>query len=138
MLIGIMAGLGFGRTEGVQYQSFENKRVGSPELYYFLNFLRITSLPFAHAIWAGISGYFIGLSKLTPRLSFGLLFAAILIPALFHAAHNSIGLGGLAQILPALISVVALLSYLTNEKLSPTTTTDTSTNNTNSTPPTHS
>jgi RsiW-degrading membrane proteinase PrsW (M82 family) len=91
--------------------------------FNFLNFLRITSLPFLHAVWAGVSGYFIGLSKLTTRLSLALLVAAIFAPSLLHATHNTMAAyGGLTQILPSLISVAAFLSYLTHTKLSPPTT----------------
>jgi hypothetical protein len=31
-----------------------------------LNLIRLTTLPFLHAIWTGITGYFIGFARLCP------------------------------------------------------------------------
>lgn len=57
VLYGIISGLGFGIWEGVAYQLSIN-REHDVAMAYFLNVLRLTSLPFIHAIWTGISSYF--------------------------------------------------------------------------------
>jgi RsiW-degrading membrane proteinase PrsW (M82 family) len=107
---GLMSGLGFGIYEGVKYQMGFNRVVADTysELHT-LNVMRLTTLPFIHAIWTGIAGYFIGLSAVYPSRKHGLIVVAILIPALFHASHNTFGIVGLAT---DAISVLALLVYL--------------------------
>jgi len=108
---GLMSGLGFGIYEGVKYQMGFNQHVADTysELHT-LNVMRLTTLPFIHAIWTGIAGYFIGLSAVYPSRKHGLIAVAILIPALFHAIHNTFGIYAL---LTDAISVLALLVYLT-------------------------
>lgn len=107
---GLMSGLGFGIYEGVKYQMGFNRVVADTysELHT-LNVMRLTTLPFIHAIWTGIAGYFIGLSAVYPSRKHGLIVVAILIPALFHAIHNTFGIFALAT---DAISVLALLVYL--------------------------
>lgn len=111
MLYGIISGLGFGIWEGVAYQLGINRSQGVDHAY-FLNVLRLTSLPFIHAIWAGISSYFIGFSMLIPKLRWSLRILAILIPATLHAAHNAFP--GFVSVMVDLLSVVLLMSYLGN------------------------
>lgn len=106
----MISGLGFGICEGVSYQMTLNRKQGVDEAY-FLNIARLTSLPFIHAIWAGIAGYFISFAVINPRKRYGLWILAICVPALFHAIYNTfgwgfIGLGG------ALLSVILLSTYL--------------------------
>lgn len=84
----MLSGLGFGIYEGVVYQLGVNRQQGV-DTAYFLNVLRMTSLPFIHAIWAGISGYLIGFSMLHGRKRWTLRVMAILIPALLHATYNT-------------------------------------------------
>lgn len=109
---GMMSGLGFGIYEGVDYQRNINRAM-EIDTAYFLNMLRLTSLPFLHAIWTGIAGYFISFAALYPRRQYGLWIVAIGIPALFHAIYNTfgwtlIGFGG------AMLSVILLMTYLAN------------------------
>ena len=58
---GMIAGLSFGILEGYEYQLTVNKTF-DVDNNYFLNIIRLTSLPFFHAIWAGIGAYFASLS----------------------------------------------------------------------------
>lgn len=111
MLYGIISGLGFGIWEGVAYQLNFNRSQGIDHAY-FLNVLRLTSLPFIHAIWAGISGYFIGFSMLLPTLRWSLRVLAILIPAILHAFHNTFP--GFFSAFVDLLSVLLLMGYLGN------------------------
>jgi protease PrsW len=111
---GLMSGIGFGVFEGVQYQILVNSKMdyGSG---FFMNIARLTSLPFLHAIWAGIAGYFVALSYLFPknRQSFWLL--AIVIPALLHGSYDTFGwsLPGLAV---SYLGVALLILYLQHAK----------------------
>mgnify|MGYP003305683979 FL=1 len=60
---GLMSGIAFGVFEGVQYQMGINAEQEYITAYY-LNILRLTSLPFIHAVWCGIAGYFISFASL--------------------------------------------------------------------------
>jgi len=111
---GMISGLGFGIYEGVNYQMNINRAQGVDDAY-FLNIARLTSLPFLHALWTGMAGYFIGFAALYPKKRYGLWVVAIGLPALFHAIYNTfgwgiIGLGG------ALLSVILLSTYLANAR----------------------
>jgi RsiW-degrading membrane proteinase PrsW (M82 family) len=109
MLYGMISGLGFGIWEGVQYQMGVNRNQGIDGAY-FLNMLRLTSLPFIHAVWAGLSGYFIGFSMLHGNKRWALRVLAILVPAVLHATYNTFP--GMIGLLIAVSSVVLLMSYL--------------------------
>ncbi len=112
VLYGMISGLGFGIYEGVAYQQSVNREQGV-DAAYFLNIARLTSLPFLHAIWTGIAGYFIGFSALFPMRRHGLRLCAIGVPACLHALYNTFGwsLPGLAA---GLLGVVLLMTYLAN------------------------
>lgn len=105
---GLLSGLTFGLYEGVLYQMGVNKHMDADTAYY-LNILRLTSLPFLHATWCGISSYFIAFSAILPSHRYGLYIIAIIVPALLHALYNSLGI---FSILPAFISVLLLMLYL--------------------------
>lgn len=110
VLYGLISGLGFGCVEGVSYQQGVNRQAPS-DIAYFLNVLRLTSLPFLHAVWAGISAYFISFSMVVPKKRVVLRVVAILIPASFHGAYNTFN-GGLVGLGLATVSVFFLMSYL--------------------------
>lgn len=124
MFYGLMAGLGFGIYEGVGYQTSYNLQFSFPKgeftpqsagFYYLLNILRLTSLPFLHAIWTGIAGYFVGFAAQYPRRKAGLLMVAIGVPALLHASYNTFGTS-LVGLTFALLSVLALNLYLVKSR----------------------
>jgi RsiW-degrading membrane proteinase PrsW (M82 family) len=114
VLYGMISGLGFGCFEGVGYQIAVNRNAPA-DLNYFLNVLRLTSLPFLHAVWTGISAYFISFSTIVPSKQAGLLIVAVLMPALFHGLYNTLGpnLLGLGM---AVVSVFFLMSYLAGSR----------------------
>ena len=109
---GMMSGLGFGIYEGVAYQQTVNRAQGV-DMAYLLNVVRLTSLPFLHAIWTGIAGYFISFAALYPKRQYGLWVVAIGIPAFLHAVYNTCGwnLFGLSS---AMLGVIILMTYLAN------------------------
>jgi RsiW-degrading membrane proteinase PrsW (M82 family) len=113
MFYGLMAGLGFGIYEGVNYQTVWNVLYsqGYMDKYYLLNLLRLTTLPFLHAIWTGTAGYFIGFAGLYPQRRRGLLLVAIGLPALLHGLYDTFGTS-LVGLGVALLSVLAVNLYL--------------------------
>lgn len=122
LFYGLMAGLGFGIYEGVSYQTNQNFRFAIDAAgyrdsttfaaeYYLLNLIRLTTLPFLHAIWTGMAGYFIGFAAQFPNRKRGLLIVAIGVPALLHGSYNAFGSAALGLVI-ALVSVLALNLYL--------------------------
>ena len=113
VLYGLFSGLGFGINEGVCYQLGINREQGVDSAY-FLNILRLTSLPFLHATWCGISSYFIAFAALVPMHRIGLWCIAILLPATIHALYNS--MPHWTCLFPATLGVIIFTIYLTNAK----------------------
>jgi len=107
---GLIAGLAFGVFEGVQYQMTVNARLEYTSSF-FLNIARLTSLPFLHAIWCGIAGYFSAFAMLYPKYRRSLYFLAIAIPAVLHGLYDALG-GGLVGVLISFLGVVLLMTYL--------------------------
>ena len=115
ILYGMIAGLSFGIFEGIEYQMTVNKEF-TIDFNYFTNIIRITSLPFFHAIWAGIGAYFISLSFIELKYKYSFRLMGLLIPALFHALYNTFGLNvfGIATVI---LSTILLTVYLTKSDM---------------------
>lgn len=111
LFYGLMSGLGFGIYEGVGYQTGKNLTLRSGPEYYLANVLRLTSLPFLHAIWTGIAGYFIAFAHQYPARKYGLLVIAIGVPAALHGFYNFFS-NNVVGLMFALFSVLALFMYL--------------------------
>lgn len=107
---GLVSGIGFGVLEGVLYQTTTNTTLAYNDAF-FMNIARLTSLPFLHAVWCGIAGYFISFAHIFPKYRRSLYLLAIGIPALLHGLYDTLGwnLPGLAS---TLISVLLLIYYL--------------------------
>lgn len=119
MYYGLMAGLGFGIYEGVAYQERANLELGGYYLgnYYILNVVRLTALPFIHAIWTAIAGYFIGFAYQFPERKRGLLVIAVTMPAFLHGTYNAVTIVSvLSSLGVAMISVFALNLYLAKSR----------------------
>lgn len=111
---GLMSGIAFGVFEGVQYQMSVNIQLDYTSSF-FMNIARLTSLPFLHAIWTGIAGYFIGFAKLYPLYRHALYFLAIAIPSVMHGLYDtfcSSFLGMLIALPITFIAVFLLTTYL--------------------------
>lgn len=111
---GLMSGIAFGVFEGVQYQMTVNSELdyGSG---FLMNIARLTSLPFLHAVWCGIGGYFIAFAKLYPKYRLSLYFIAFSLPSLLHGVYDTFcgSILGLVISLPvSIIGVVLLMTYL--------------------------
>ena len=109
---GLVAGIAFGVFEGVQYQTTVNIQADYTTAFV-LNIARLTSLPFLHAIWCGIGGYFIGMAGLYPRYRKSLYTLALVIPATLHGLYDSFaGFIYIVSLVVAVISVLLLMAYL--------------------------
>lgn len=111
---GLMSGIAFGVFEGVQYQMTVNTQLEYSQSF-FMNIARLTSLPFLHAIWCGIAGYFISFAHLYPKYRKSLYFLAISIPALLHGTYDTFcgSLLGMAIAIPIMVGgVILLMTYL--------------------------
>ncbi|HEY1055573.1 MAG TPA: PrsW family glutamic-type intramembrane protease, partial [Emticicia sp.] len=89
---GLISGIGFGVLEGVIYQTTSNTELEYNHAF-FMNIARLTSLPFLHAIWAGIAGYFIAFANLFPKFRKALYLFAISVPAILHGVYDTLGWG---------------------------------------------
>lgn len=109
---GLMAGIAFGVFEGVEYQTTINVQADYTTAFV-LNIARLTSLPFLHATWCGIAGYFIGMAGLYPRYRHALWFLALAIPATLHGLYDSFAAGAyLVSLSIAMLSVILLMAYM--------------------------
>ena len=107
---GLMSGIGFGVFEGVLYQTTTNTQLEYNEAF-FMNIARLTSLPFLHAVWCGIAGYFISFSNLYPLYRKGLIFLSIFIPAFLHGSYDVFG-WSIIGLTITVFSVLLLVFYL--------------------------
>ncbi|MDR1170364.1 MAG: PrsW family intramembrane metalloprotease [Prevotellaceae bacterium] len=107
---GLMSGIAFGVFEGVQYQMTVNTQLGYADAF-FMNVARLTSLPFLHAVWAGMAGYFIAFACLYPKYRRSLYFLAVAVPATLHGLYDTLG-WSIPGLLLTLLSVILLMSYL--------------------------
>lgn len=112
---GMIAGLSFGIFEGVEYQMTINKTLETDHNYFY-NIIRLTSLPFFHAIWAGIGAYFASLSFIELRYKYSFRLLGLVIPASLHALYNTFGLNILG-ISIIVISTILLTVYLTKSDI---------------------
>jgi RsiW-degrading membrane proteinase PrsW (M82 family) len=78
---------------------------------FFMNVARLTSLPFLHAVWAGIAGYFLSFACLYPKYRLSLYFLAIAVPAVIHGLYDTLG-WSIPGLMLTLLSVVLLMCYL--------------------------
>jgi RsiW-degrading membrane proteinase PrsW (M82 family) len=122
--LGAVSGLAFGTIEAVAYtHSYVAMHEGSsdPDAYgtlFFSLILRWLSLPLLHAVWAGISGYFLGLSYCAPQNSWRWIFFGLGIAALLHGLYD-VGAGdpqySWLAVSSATVSLALLIGYLRSE-----------------------
>ncbi len=111
---GLISGIAFGVFEGVEYQMGINAQLDYTSSF-FLNIARLTSLPFLHAIWCGIAGYFSAFAMLYPKYRLSLYFLAIAVPAFLHGVYDTLSgslIGLLFGVALAFVGVVLLMTYL--------------------------
>ena len=109
---GLMSGIAFGVFEGVQYQTTVNAQADYTTAFV-LNIARLTSLPFLHAIFSGICGYFTAFARLYPRYRKSLYALAIAVPATLHGLYDAFaGVFYPVAIAIAFFAVILLMAYL--------------------------
>lgn len=115
---GLISGVAFGVYEGVEYQIEVNSGLDYTSSHY-LNILRLTSLPFIHAVWCGIAGYFLAFAKLFPRFRHSLYALMLAVPMLLHGLYDTFCssqslIFNLLAIGMTVMSVILLMLYLRN------------------------
>ena len=108
---GLMSGIAFGVFEGVQYQMTVNAEQ-TYDVSFFLNIARLTSLPFLHACWCGIAGYFLAFAHLYPKYRRGLYVLAIAIPMLIHGLYDTFSSVRFLSLILVFIGLILLMVYL--------------------------
>lgn len=112
---GLMSGIAFGVFEGVQYQMTVNSELEYTQSFFY-NIARLTSLPFMHAIWCGIGGYFVSFARLYPKYRISLYILALAIPAILHGLYDSFASVNIIFVVLALavafVGVILLMTYL--------------------------
>ncbi len=108
---GLMSGIAFGVYEGVQYQMTVNAEQDY-DVSFFLNIARLTSLPFLHACWCGIAGYFLSFAQLYPKYRRGLYVLALAIPALIHVLYDSLANYPIVPLVLVFFGLLLLTIYL--------------------------
>jgi RsiW-degrading membrane proteinase PrsW (M82 family) len=94
MFLGTIAGLTFGVSEAALYASREiviinQAQVASQAVGAVLSFAeRVFVDGFQHAVWAGISGFFIGMAVNYRRRRIPLIILGVSIPAVLHALND--------------------------------------------------
>lgn len=109
---GLMSGIAFGIYEGVGYQTSVNAQLDYTGAF-FMNIARLTSLPFLHAIWCGIGGYFIAFASLYPKYRISLYFLALAIPALLHGLYDTLCGNSISIFIAVCICFIAVLLLMT-------------------------
>ncbi len=111
LLLGATAGLVFGGLENILYsEQFGARLWGMAFTRRDVVLDRLLMTPFLHALWAGTTGFSIGLVAVTGRLSPGRLLriggSALAVVAVLHGTYNTIAF------VPALAVAIGGLSYL--------------------------
>ena len=125
---GAMSGLGFAISEGVNYSiqyamglgegitaSFFGHAEPTNLLgeYLLLSTIRFICLPLFHAIWAGIFGYFLGLSAISNSRKTTIILIGWAIPAVLHGFYNTFAESAIGLLVMA-FSILLFLTYLRN------------------------
>ena len=108
---GLISGIAFGVWEGVQYQMTVNAELNYTASF-FLNIARLTSLPFLHACWCGISGYFLAFAQLYPKYRKGLYLLAFTIPAIIHGLYDTFSSWRFVPLAVVVVGLMLLVVYL--------------------------
>ena len=94
MFLGTISGLTFGVSEAALYTSRElviinQAQIASQAVGAVLSFAeRVFVDGFQHAVWAGISAFFIGMAVNYPRRRIPLALLGVSIPAVLHALND--------------------------------------------------
>lgn len=113
LFLGAVSGLVFGAGEAVTYVTEYMPQAGLLGVGgAILSVWRFVTDPVAHALWAGIGGYFVGLAVQyrTPGRSFALIALGLAVTALLHGVNDWLGVN-LLWVLVDVISALLFLAY---------------------------
>jgi RsiW-degrading membrane proteinase PrsW (M82 family) len=117
MFLGTIAGLTFGIFEEAIYTSnalliINQARAANIAVAGALEFAeRIFVDGFEHAVWAGISGFFVGLALTYPRRRVQLILLGLTVPAILHALNDFFG-SSVSIWMAIIVQAVSLLLFL--------------------------
>lgn len=101
---GAMSGLGFAITEGTGYIMRQDAG-----MYNVL--IRGTSLPFLHALWSAIAGYFVALAAIHRSRGPALVVLGLLVAAVLHGLYDFTS-SGMAGVLMCAFTYLLFVSYM--------------------------
>lgn len=118
MFLGAIVGLAFGVTEQAGYtlqdiQAITSAQANSEAIVEVLAFAeRVFVDGFQHALWAGVSAFFIGIAVNYPRRRFQLIALGIAIPAVLHGMYDW-SAGAFASLwVPIIIQALSVFLFL--------------------------
>ena len=128
LFLGCLSGVVFGCAEGVEYiVGMQSADVNGQSSVFDMTstvFLRLITDPIDHALWAGITGYFLGLAvvraRAAGRRTIGgvvqqswLIGLGLLLSATLHGINDFAAAHALVQAVVAVLSAALLLGYAT-------------------------
>ena len=116
--IGIISGLAFGATEAIMYSveyatGLQSAQIGLGD-YLIVQILRLICLPFLHAIWTGISAYFVGLAFQTASINRAVILVGLCGVALLHGLYDTFANGWMGFFI-AIASFAVFIGYIRDE-----------------------
>lgn len=120
---GAMSGLAFGVSEAVTYSlGYADQTINA--VYQGVNgegsfivseFLRLISLPFLHAMFAAVAGYFVGLAVAAPSRRAALVITGLALAAAVHGLYDTLsGTSPWLALVIAGVAVILFVGYLSN------------------------
>ena len=112
--LGCISGLAFGVDEAVMYSlgyaaDVSGGRFGFGR-YLVVQILRLISLPLLHALWAGVTGYFVGLAATFPARARALIVVGVGGVAVLHGFYDVFSSGWIGVAL-GVLSLMLFLGY---------------------------
>jgi RsiW-degrading membrane proteinase PrsW (M82 family) len=112
--LGGVSGLAFGVAEAVQYSFMYSQGQQSGRLnygsYLAVQLLRFISSPLLHALWASVTGYFVGLAATFPARSRALVVMSIGAMATIHGLFDEFSDSWLSIVI-CLFSLILFVGY---------------------------
>jgi RsiW-degrading membrane proteinase PrsW (M82 family) len=106
MFYGALSGLGFAVFEGYKYVAAAQ----DPSGIIMQMLLRTTALPFLHATFTAINGYFISLATVTRRRRVALCALGLAVASVLHGAYDFAS--GISEVFIAAFTYLLLVSYI--------------------------
>jgi RsiW-degrading membrane proteinase PrsW (M82 family) len=114
VFLGCVSGFAFGIAEAARYSisyafGLKNGSMGFGG-YLLAQMTRLITLPLLHAVWAGISAYFVALASVNRHVGKGLLLAGLVITATLHGCYDTFS-SSLIGVGIAVLSILMFVAY---------------------------